>query len=280
MGLVSYSNRLVAGWVRPCRRARTTTRASAPPGVLDRGGPQSARRAGPDCRVRAGAFRAARFADQQRGRQSADADLRCRPGYARHDLVPQLPAAISPCTASRPRNEGPGGGSTVNISSINSLVGVEDLSVYGPTKAALSQLTTVMAIKWARFGIRANAIAPGFLATPMNEGHWFHATRGPWIIDRIPMCRPGQPAELVGACQLLVSHAGSYITGQTLVVDGGHRRKPMGRLTGNRAGGVSGERRLRPPDAFRPSGRRVSPISRSARLSDLLNAYSGMTGKS
>jgi NAD(P)-dependent dehydrogenase (short-subunit alcohol dehydrogenase family) len=114
-----------------------------------------------------------------------------------------------------------GGGSIINISSINACVGVEDVSLYGPTKAALSQLTKVMAIEWSRFGIRSNAIAPGFFATPMNEPHWTHPTRAQWIIDRIPLCRPGMPAELVGLCVLLASDAGSYITGQTICVDGG-----------------------------------------------------------
>ncbi|MGO9179151.1 MAG: SDR family NAD(P)-dependent oxidoreductase [Candidatus Limnocylindrales bacterium] len=114
-----------------------------------------------------------------------------------------------------------GGGSIINISSINAHVGVEDVSLYGPTKAALSQLTKVMAIEWSRFGIRSNAIAPGFFATPMNDPHWTHPTRAPWIIDRIPLCRPGMPAELVGLCVLLASDAGSYITGQTICVDGG-----------------------------------------------------------
>jgi NAD(P)-dependent dehydrogenase (short-subunit alcohol dehydrogenase family) len=113
------------------------------------------------------------------------------------------------------------GGSIISISSLNSASGIEDLSVYGPTKAAISQLTRVMAVEWARHGIRANAIAPGFLATPMNAPHWSHPTRAPWIMDRIPMRRPGLPHELIGTCLLLASRAGSYITGQTLFVDGG-----------------------------------------------------------
>ncbi len=112
-------------------------------------------------------------------------------------------------------------GSIINISSANFAMGIDDLSVYGPTKAALSQLTRVMAIEWARFGIRSNAIAPGFLDTPMNAAHWTHPTRAAWIMDRIPMARPGLPKELIGTCLLLASDAGSYITGQTLVVDGG-----------------------------------------------------------
>jgi gluconate 5-dehydrogenase len=78
-----------------------------------------------------------------------------------------------------------------------------------------------MAIELAHHGIRTNAIAPGFMATPINATHWDDETRAPWIMGRTPMCRPGHPAELVGACLLLVSDAGSFITGQTIFVDGG-----------------------------------------------------------
>jgi len=114
-----------------------------------------------------------------------------------------------------------GGGSILHIGSINRDVGLEDVSLIGPTKAALSQLAKVQAVEWARFGIRSNVLAPGFFATPMNASHWTDPTRAPWIMDRTPMCRPGHPAELVGAALLLVSDAGSFITGQTVHVDGG-----------------------------------------------------------
>jgi NAD(P)-dependent dehydrogenase (short-subunit alcohol dehydrogenase family) len=114
-----------------------------------------------------------------------------------------------------------GGGRILNISSLNNHVGLEDVSLNGPTKAALSQLTKVQAIEWARYNIRSNALAPGFMATPMNVSHWTHETRAPWIMGRTPLCRPGHPAELVGTALLLVSDAGSFITGQTVYVDGG-----------------------------------------------------------
>jgi NAD(P)-dependent dehydrogenase (short-subunit alcohol dehydrogenase family) len=113
------------------------------------------------------------------------------------------------------------GGAIVHLSSLNTAVGLEDVSLLGPTKAALSQLTKGMAIELAEHGIRTNAIAPGFMATPINATHWDDDTRAPWIMGRTPMCRPGHPAELVGVCLLLVSDAGSFITGQTLFVDGG-----------------------------------------------------------
>jgi NAD(P)-dependent dehydrogenase (short-subunit alcohol dehydrogenase family) len=116
---------------------------------------------------------------------------------------------------------GQGSGSIIHVSSLNNQVGLEDVSMLGPTKAALSQLAKVMTIEFGRFGVRTNALAPGFMATPMNAGHWSHETRAPWIFDRTPMSRPGHPAELVGTAVLLASDAGSFISGQTIYVDGG-----------------------------------------------------------
>lgn len=114
-----------------------------------------------------------------------------------------------------------GGGAIIHTSSLNSQIGLEDVSVMGPTKAALTQLAKAMTVEFGHLGIRTNAIAPGFMDTPMNSSHWTHETRAPWIMDRTPMCRPGHPAELVGACLLLASDAGSFISGQTIYVDGG-----------------------------------------------------------
>jgi NAD(P)-dependent dehydrogenase (short-subunit alcohol dehydrogenase family) len=112
-------------------------------------------------------------------------------------------------------------GAIIHISSLNNAIGLEDVSMLGPTKAALSQLAKGMTVEFGHLGVRTNALAPGFMATPMNAAHWTHATRAPWIMDRTPMCRPGHPSELVGVCLLLASPAGSFISGQTIFVDGG-----------------------------------------------------------
>ena len=114
-----------------------------------------------------------------------------------------------------------GGGAIVNISSLNAAYALEHISVYGPAKAGLSQLTRVMALEWADHGIRANAIAPGFMDTPLAAPIWADPQVSRWILNRVPMKRAGQPAELVGACLLLASDAGSFLSGQTLYVDGG-----------------------------------------------------------
>jgi NAD(P)-dependent dehydrogenase (short-subunit alcohol dehydrogenase family) len=113
------------------------------------------------------------------------------------------------------------GGAIISIGSINAFSPLERISVYGPAKAGLSQLTKVMALEWSQHGIRANAIAPGFMDTPLAAPVWADRDMKRWIFNRVPMERPGQPAELVGACLLLASDAGSFLTGQTLIVDGG-----------------------------------------------------------
>ena len=122
--------------------------------------------------------------------------------------------------AARVMAEG-GGGSIIHVGSVNNVLGLEDVSMLGPTKAALSQLAKVMTVELAHLGIRTNVLAPGFLDTPMNATHWEDPTRGPWIMDRTPMNRPGHPAELVGAALLMASPAGSFLSGQTIYVDGG-----------------------------------------------------------
>lgn len=115
------------------------------------------------------------------------------------------------------------GGSIVSISSLNVDYALEHVSVYGLTKAGISQLTRHMALEWAEHGIRANAIAPGFMDTPLAAPIWADADVSRWILNRVPLERAGEPAELVGACLLLASDAGSFLTGQTLFVDGGAR---------------------------------------------------------
>ena len=131
----------------------------------------------------------------------------------------KVPYFLSQAAARAMRERG--GGSIVNISSINFTYGLEHISVYGPAKAGLSQLTRVLAIEWTQYGIRANAIAPGYMDTPLAAPIWADPDISRWITNRVPMQRPGRPSELVGVCQLLASDAGSFITGQTLVVDGG-----------------------------------------------------------
>lgn len=132
----------------------------------------------------------------------------------------RLPYFLSQAAARRMIEQGTGG-AIVSVSSLNALYGLEQISVYGPAKAGLSQLTKVMALEWAEHDIRANAIAPGFMDTPLAAPIWEDAEMRRWILNRVPVERPGRPDELVGALLLLASDAGSFLTGQTLHVDGG-----------------------------------------------------------
>lgn len=113
------------------------------------------------------------------------------------------------------------GGSIVNVGSASVAVGLQGVSVYGAAKAALAQLTKTMAVEWSAHGIRANCLCPGFMMTALSEPVWHVDSRRRWLLDRIPLRRPGLPAELVGLLLLLAGDAGSYLTGQVLYADGG-----------------------------------------------------------
>lgn len=114
-----------------------------------------------------------------------------------------------------------GGGAIVNIGSHNDEDMLGGCSVYGATKSGVVALTRAMAVEWAQHGIRANAMSPGHIATPLTTVTWEHPTRSVWLRDRIAMRRPGRPEELVGMCVMLASDASSYMTGQAYHVDGG-----------------------------------------------------------
>lgn len=124
-------------------------------------------------------------------------------------------------SAARAMIDAGSGGSIIHIGSLNNVIGLEGVSVYGAHKAALVQTAKSMSVEWARHGIRVNALCPGFMLTPLSQPLWRDELRGSWIVRRSPLRRPGYPEELVGACLLLASDAGSFITGQTIYVDGG-----------------------------------------------------------
>jgi NAD(P)-dependent dehydrogenase (short-subunit alcohol dehydrogenase family) len=112
-------------------------------------------------------------------------------------------------------------GSIVNIGSILGLRTIGQVAPYNASKAGLIHLTKVLAMEWARHGIRVNAICPGYIETEMNSAFW-QTPGGQRLIERIPQRRIGKPEELDGALLLLASGAGSFMTGSVITVDGGH----------------------------------------------------------
>jgi len=113
------------------------------------------------------------------------------------------------------------GGSIVNIASILGLRQAGGVMPYAVSKAGVIQLTKTLALEWARFGIRVNSIAPGYFDTDLNRALW-ESDAGKAMIKRVPQRRLGRLEDLDGSLLLLASDAGAYMTGSTLVVDGGH----------------------------------------------------------
>ena len=112
-------------------------------------------------------------------------------------------------------------GSIINIESILSFRQAGAIAPYAASKAGLTQLTRSMALELARYGIRVNGIAPGYFATDLNRS-FFDTEPGRALLKRIPQRRLGELADLDGPLLLLASAASRYMTGATLVVDGGH----------------------------------------------------------
>ena len=112
-------------------------------------------------------------------------------------------------------------GSIVNIASILGLRVTGAVAPYAISKAGVIQMTKALALEWARHGIRVNALAPGYFVTELNDD-FFQSEAGQALIKRVPQRRLGQLTELDGPLLLLISNAGSFMTGSIVTVDGGH----------------------------------------------------------
>jgi NAD(P)-dependent dehydrogenase (short-subunit alcohol dehydrogenase family) len=113
-------------------------------------------------------------------------------------------------------------GSIINICSLTTTIGLPGRALYGPSKGAVGQLTKSLAVEWGPAGVRVNAIAPGWIETDLSRAALQNPAFSAKVLERTPIGRIGQPADIAGAAVFLTSPAASFITGHILTVDGGY----------------------------------------------------------
>ena len=114
-----------------------------------------------------------------------------------------------------------GYGRIINIGSLNSFVALNEVAAYAASKAGVVSLTRSLAVEWSKKGVTVNAIVPGVFRTGLNSELLDNTPRGQELLMRTPMGRFGRSEELVGAAVYLAADAACFVTGETLVVDGG-----------------------------------------------------------
>jgi NAD(P)-dependent dehydrogenase (short-subunit alcohol dehydrogenase family) len=120
-----------------------------------------------------------------------------------------------------PRMAARGWGRIINLGSILSVIGIAGRAPYGASKAAIANLTRVLALEWATHGVTVNAICPGPFGTEMNRPLMNDPEKYAAFVAKIPMGRWGELTEIAGAVVFLASDASSFVTGSLLFVDGG-----------------------------------------------------------
>ena len=145
-------------------------------------------------------------------------------------------------------------GSVINVSSVAGLSATPAMAQYGASKAALISLTRTLAVEWASTGVRVNALCPGWTATELNRSLWENEDVYAGLTSTIPMGRWARAEEMAGPALFLASDASSFMTGQTLVVDGGQ-------TAGLSPGGAGSRSRARHRLAGCATSRSDSPVS-------------------
>jgi NAD(P)-dependent dehydrogenase (short-subunit alcohol dehydrogenase family) len=136
-----------------------------------------------------------------------------------------------------------GYGRVINIGSVTSVAGYAGLGPYGASRGGIRQLTMSLADDWGKYGITVNCLAPGWFRTEQNKVLYENKEWVDYICDRIPVKRPGQPEDLDGAVVFLASESSRYVTGQTLLVDGGISTGATRALVQGAAAGAEPSRR-------------------------------------
>ena len=139
----------------------------------------------------------------------------------REVLDTNLTSAFLVARAVAPRMIARKAGKIINICSVMSEVSRPTIANYAAAKGGLKMLTRAMAVEWAKHGVQANAIAPGYFATELNRALIENVEFNKWICGRTPAGRWGQPEELAGAAIFLASRASDFVNGQMLAIDGG-----------------------------------------------------------
>ena len=157
----------------------------------------------------AGIFKAADFLDITEADWDAVIDVNLKGAF----LVGQAVARAM---------SGTGGGTIVNMSSVNGVLAIPSIASYNVSKGGVNQLTRVMALALTDHNIRVNAVAPGTIATELAKNAVLGSEEARQrILSRTPMRRLGEPQEIADVCAFLVSSASSYMTGEIVYVDGG-----------------------------------------------------------